>query len=205
MSCTTHGVIPIPFTSHEVKWDGDSYREIQDWQFSDEPFYLRQVGQMLRNDCAGGVRHLLTMPVQFNLIPHVNVLPRHSLMIGLRQSVEGELVGFGLIGLSELYSEYASDSAHFYVPLLSKKPGYSHVKGVAREVIRCLEGHASPMLRNSLYAKVAPKVFLDVYTENKGAIAAYDKCGFKVLNEFDPIPDLDQNGAPYYVMQKYIT
>jgi ribosomal protein S18 acetylase RimI-like enzyme len=168
-------------TPEFLSLDGIAYREILDWPFPEEPFFVRQVRALLAGDIPQRVRD------------------EGCAIYGFRDPADqNELVGFGTLSVSSLYSQYLNGAKHCYIPLLAVHPD-KNGRGHGRAIVEHLVREAA---RRSADRTLSPRVLLDVYTANAPAVGLYGKCGFEILNPNHPIPDPAENQEPYVIMSK---
>jgi ribosomal protein S18 acetylase RimI-like enzyme len=170
---------PIPLTPRSSYPGRPDFQRLLTWAFRDEPFYEGQVLRSLRDD----IRHRVR---------------QGRCRFWTYQDPAGNVVGFGSLELSGLYSKYVGGKPHYYIPLLAVNPGFlrlGHGKSIVRllveaatiQAMRCQPAHSDVL-------------FLDVYTANQPAVDLYVKNGFEILNPDAPIPDPEESDETYFVM-----
>jgi ribosomal protein S18 acetylase RimI-like enzyme len=170
-----------------VALNSSKFRAIQGWPFPDEPFYVRQVPRMLLSDIPQWV--LFGRGVVFGYTDH---------------QAGRDIVGFGTLSVSNLYSQYTDGLEHCYIPLLAVKPGIKSY-GYGQSIVDHLVAQAAIVFRFFRPGTISDRVFLDVYTANDKACRLYrEKCEFVTLNPDAPIPDEDENNEPYVVMARNV-
>jgi len=172
-----------------VIFPGDeNFQDILSWEFPAEPFYLRQVQRALESDMPQRVLH------EDGIIFGLHVMDKNS----------RHLIGFGAISQSKLYSEYADNRRHFYLPLLAARPDMTG-RGFGKVILDHLISYASAEFLESETndQEIADLIFLDVYIANPirnwYTGPSYE---FRVLNENNPKLDPDENNEPYYIMSR---
>ena len=177
-----HPLIPVP-----IAVSSSEFRAIQGWQFPSEPFYLRQVREMLLRD-----------------IPQLSVFHDCALWRYVDPLVGPSSVGFGSISVTNIYSALTGNQRHLYIPLLSANPQLKSY-GYGKSIVEHLVAEATQLLDTFKQSgeDLWEAVFLDVYVKNEPACNLYtNKCGFRILNLTNPEPDPAENGEPYYVMAR---
>lgn len=175
-------LLAAPVALPSVEFD-----EIQNWPFSEDFFYIRQVRKILLRD--------LPQLVRFGLC---------TVWRYIDPSEGKSTIGFGTISLSNVHSRYTNGLSHPYIPVLSVKPG-SEGKGYGQSIVDHLVAEAVIMCRNQ-GEKIAETLFLDVYAANQPAHRLYEKkCGFVTLNPHSPVPDPEENNEPYFIMSRRLT
>ena len=174
--------IPLAVNSSE-------FRRIQGWAYPDEPFYLRQVRQMLLRD-----------------IPQIALFENCAIWGYIDPAAASDFVGFGTIRVSDLYSRYTGGQPHCYIPLLavnSRVQSYGYGKSIVEHLVaEAAIVHAALCPVGS----ISDLVFLDVYKANEKAYRLYhEKCQFVPLNPDAPILDPDENNEPYIIMARNIS
>jgi ribosomal protein S18 acetylase RimI-like enzyme len=159
------------------------YREILTWEFSPTPFYVAQVARAIRAD----VTQLL--------------LYQDAVLWVFAEQGSSEIVGFGTLMISEMYAKMTGGLPHFYIPLLSAKPGQ---KGCGKPIVKHLMNEAAIGVKIAAPRVISSRVFLDVYVENVDAINSYRKSDFEILNKDEPLLDEGENNSPYYVMARNV-
>jgi len=121
---------PVQLSARLVAVSSDEFRDIINWPFPDEPFYQRQVATLLRND--------ITKRVIFN----------QCMIWSYRDlATSPDIIGFGTLDISDLYSVYTNGLAHYYIPLLALKPGVKS-RGYGKEIVDHLVATAALMVQN---------------------------------------------------------
>lgn len=181
--------LPVILTPEEVPLFSGLYREITAWPFPDSPFYVAQVKRLLEND-----------------IPQFLRYEGSGMWLYREAGFGDEIVGFGCLTISDLYSNFLDGQLHSYIPLLAKHPAVER-RGIGKAIVEHLEEMAKGLVFLPGGRRCASDhLFLDVYCENEIACGLYrNKCGFELLNENNPIVDPDEGGKPYYVMSKTLT
>ncbi len=137
-------------------------------------------------------------------IPHL-VLFENCAVWGYADPEAGrDLVGFGTITVTSLYSRYTGGLPHCYIPLLSVKPAIKSY-GYGQFIVDHLVAEAAVHIPLWESGTISDRVFLDVYTANDRALRLYrDKCQFVCLNPDAPVLDPDENNEPYVVMARNV-
>ena len=173
-------LIPSPIALASLE-----FQQLLDWPFSQEYFYTRQVERMLRQG-----------------LPHLIQYEDCALWGYFDSELNRELVGFGSLMLSSGYARYTEQRPHFYLPLLSTKPGIRSF-GYGQFIVEHLVNEAAVAFSRMEENSWSDRIFLDVYTANEKACRLYtEKCGFETLNPDTPIPDPAENSEPYFVMAR---
>lgn len=184
MSSAPPSRTPHPLKAQQVGVDSAEFREIAKWNYSENLFYLQQVNGMLQNE-----------------VPLLMLHQGCKFFVYRDPVVGSEVVGFGTIQVTTIYSHHAGQSRHCYIPVLSVKPGIRSF-GYGQAIVEHLLIYAARYTRLS---QVSDLVFLDVYVANQPAINLYQKkCHFVVMNPLNPIPDPDQNNELYYIMARRV-
>ena len=119
-------------------------------------------------------------------------------------AINPDIIGFGTLDISDLYSVYTNGLAHYYIPLLALKPGVKS-RGYGKEIVDHLVATAALMVQQLGPNAISDKLFLDVYTANDRAYKLYsDKCGFAPLNLDCPELDPQENNEPYVIMARNV-
>lgn len=167
--------------------ESNEYQSLQVWPFPDEPFYVRQVRELLATD-----------------IPQRVARGDCTIWIYHDPAAGGDPVGFGTLCTTDLYQEYAGKPRHHYIPLLAVHPA-ANGRGYGRRIVEHLVEQAGNRLKLSRPEIASDLLFLDVYVANTAACHLYTaKCGFTCLNPDTPIADASQNNEPYFIMARRI-
>jgi ribosomal protein S18 acetylase RimI-like enzyme len=173
---------PIPLHPILTSPGKAEFQSILTWPFLDQPFYVRQVKQLLQAD----IPHRVAYSYCFVWVYH---------------DPDGNPVGFGTLDVCKEYERFTGGKFHSYIPLLAVNPSFER-RGHGRSIVEHLIGEAALVARSP--ADYSDLLFLDVYTSNQPAISLYEKCGFTTLNPDQPIPDPKERGEPYIVMAKKV-
>jgi ribosomal protein S18 acetylase RimI-like enzyme len=109
---------------------------------------------------------------------------------------DGELVGFGVLELNDIWSVYTG-MKHPYIPLLAVNP-LVRSRGYGKSILEHLIDEATKIVR--LQIDVAPVLFLDVYETSVRAIQLYERSRFERVITAAPLVDPDADGQIYFIM-----
>lgn len=173
--------VSIPF---RIDCGSGEYHSLLSWPFPSVPFYERQVLRVLAVD----------VPQRF---------AAGNCQCWIYKDGADEVVGFGAIQfMSEDCLSFAEPGKlHTYLVVLGTHPGHQK-RGHGKRIFNHLFDLSIQYAAGQAIEGYDDCVYLDVYTTNTIAIGIYQKAGFTILNEVDPIPDPAENNETYYVMAR---
>ena len=95
----------IPLNAVRTDPNQTEYKALLDWPFSAQPFYVRQVRELLQYD----IPHRVTY--SFGLV-------------WIYRNPAGDAIGFGVLDVCEEYQQFTSGKNHCYIPLLAVHPAF---------------------------------------------------------------------------------
>lgn len=169
-------------------------REIQSWQYADSPFFVAQMRRFLD----------LEIPHRLRFFGPGTGRSPTTLFVYRDPAADNEIVGFATLCRESEHAYFTGGVPHYYIPVLSVKPGRDG-KGYGKAIVDHLVETAAVGRKLSPPRSVDDRLFLDVYVANQAARGLYaNKCDFETLNPGNPIPDPAENDELYVVMAKNV-
>jgi ribosomal protein S18 acetylase RimI-like enzyme len=171
---------PHPLWPSVATLVSDDFAAVREWVYDDNPFYVRQVREMLAKD-----------------IPNMMLFQGCQFYIYRDLSVSQDIVGFGTFQVTNIYCGTGNPLPHPYIPVLSTKPRIQSF-GYGQSIVEHLISTAHNF---SVWPNVSDVFYLEVYEENTRALDLYQRCGFETMTTTE---DPGYGNKKYHVMARQV-